>query len=81
MAHVHARAQVRWGYAILDEGHKIRNPDSDITLVAKQVRRHTGAHTVPAEGAVHSVLQASRTSVLHCTPVGPACSTAGRGRR
>jgi DNA excision repair protein ERCC-6 len=29
---------VRWGYAILDEGHKIRNPDADITLVAKQLQ-------------------------------------------
>ena len=32
-------SQVRWGYVVLDEGHKIRNPDSDITLVAKQVSR------------------------------------------
>ncbi|KAL6755227.1 SNF2 family N-terminal domain-containing protein, partial [Haematococcus lacustris] len=30
--------QVQWGYAILDEGHKIRNPDSEVTLVAKQLR-------------------------------------------
>ncbi len=29
----------RWGCAVLDEGHKIRNPDSEITLVAKQVRQ------------------------------------------
>ena len=28
---------IRWGYVILDEGHKIRNPDADITLVAKQL--------------------------------------------
>lgn len=28
---------VRWGLAVLDEGHKIRNPDSEVTLVAKQV--------------------------------------------
>lgn len=26
-----------WGYIILDEGHKIRNPDAEITLVAKQI--------------------------------------------
>ncbi|KAJ1988438.1 DNA repair protein rhp26 [Dimargaris cristalligena] len=25
----------RWGYVVLDEGHKIRNPDSEITLVCK----------------------------------------------
>lgn len=29
--------RVQWGYAVLDEGHKIRNPDSEITLVCKQV--------------------------------------------
>ncbi|CAL5223760.1 g6324 [Coccomyxa viridis] len=28
---------INWGYAILDEGHKIRNPDAEITLVAKQL--------------------------------------------
>ena len=28
---------VRWGYAVLDEGHKIRNPDAEVTLVAKQL--------------------------------------------
>lgn len=24
---------VEWGYVVLDEGHKIRNPDAEITLV------------------------------------------------
>ncbi|ETV67830.1 hypothetical protein H257_16066 [Aphanomyces astaci] len=27
-----------WDYVILDEGHKIRNPDAEITLVTKQLR-------------------------------------------
>ncbi|KAF9208273.1 hypothetical protein BGZ49_009325 [Haplosporangium sp. Z 27] len=27
-----------WSYIVLDEGHKIRNPDADITLVCKQFR-------------------------------------------
>lgn len=27
----------RWGYVVLDEGHKIRNPDAEVTLVCKQV--------------------------------------------
>lgn len=27
-----------WGYCILDEGHKIRNPDSQITLDCKQIK-------------------------------------------
>lgn len=27
----------RWDYFILDEGHKIRNPDAEITLICKQV--------------------------------------------
>lgn len=29
---------VRWGAAVLDEGHKIRNPDADVTLAAKRLR-------------------------------------------
>jgi len=29
---------VNWGYAVLDEGHKIRNPDAIVTLACKQVR-------------------------------------------
>jgi DNA excision repair protein ERCC-6 len=28
---------VRWGYVILDEGHRIRNPDAEVTLAAKQL--------------------------------------------
>ncbi|KAL1924938.1 uncharacterized protein VTP21DRAFT_4592 [Calcarisporiella thermophila] len=28
----------RWAYAVLDEGHKIRNPDSDIALTCKQFK-------------------------------------------
>ena len=26
-----------WHYIILDEGHKIRNPDAQVTIAAKQV--------------------------------------------
>ncbi|CAE5989033.1 unnamed protein product [Arabidopsis arenosa] len=29
---------IEWGYAVLDEGHRIRNPNSDITLVCKQLQ-------------------------------------------
>ena len=29
---------VEWGYAVLDEGHQIRNPDAAITLYAKELR-------------------------------------------
>ncbi|ORY79839.1 SNF2 family N-terminal domain-domain-containing protein [Protomyces lactucae-debilis] len=29
---------VAWSYAILDEGHKIRNPDAEVSLAAKQLR-------------------------------------------
>ncbi|RKP19637.1 hypothetical protein ROZALSC1DRAFT_28781, partial [Rozella allomycis CSF55] len=28
----------KWFYVVLDEGHKIRNPDSNITLVCKQLK-------------------------------------------
>lgn len=31
---------VNWGYAVLDEGHKIRNPDSDISLTCKRLKTH-----------------------------------------
>lgn len=27
-----------WGYCVLDEGHKIRNPDSEISISCKQIR-------------------------------------------
>ncbi|AGO12295.1 AaceriAEL065Cp [[Ashbya] aceris (nom. inval.)] len=30
--------QVKWGYAVLDEGHKIRNPDAGISLTCKRLR-------------------------------------------
>lgn len=29
-----------WGYCVLDEGHKIRNPNSDISLLCKSVKTH-----------------------------------------
>ncbi|ODV92212.1 hypothetical protein CANCADRAFT_15801, partial [Tortispora caseinolytica NRRL Y-17796] len=29
---------IKWGYAVLDEGHKIRNPESDVTIVCKQIK-------------------------------------------
>ncbi|KAI8853570.1 SNF2 family N-terminal domain-containing protein [Chytridium lagenaria] len=29
---------VQWAYCVLDEGHKIRNPDADVTLACKQVK-------------------------------------------
>ncbi|KAI3402348.2 rhp26 [Candida oxycetoniae] len=28
----------QWGYCVLDEGHKIRNPDSDISLTCKSIK-------------------------------------------
>ena len=30
--------RVNWGYVVLDEGHKIRNPDAEVTLAAKSLR-------------------------------------------
>lgn len=29
---------IDWGYAVLDEGHRIRNPNAEITLVCKQLQ-------------------------------------------
>ena len=31
-------SRVKWGYVVLDEGHKIRNPDAEVTLAAKSLR-------------------------------------------
>jgi DNA excision repair protein ERCC-6 len=31
---------VEWGYAVLDEGHKIRNPNTAITISCKELRTH-----------------------------------------
>ena len=33
----HLLLKYNWHYVILDEGHKIRNPDAQITLTCKQV--------------------------------------------
>ena len=27
-----------WAYAVLDEGHKIKNPDAEVTLACKRLR-------------------------------------------
>ncbi|KAF0901180.1 hypothetical protein E2562_038190 [Oryza meyeriana var. granulata] len=29
---------IEWGYAVLDEGHRIRNPNAEVTLVSKQLQ-------------------------------------------
>lgn len=29
---------IAWGYAVLDEGHRIRNPNAEVTLVCKQLQ-------------------------------------------
>ncbi|QLG71329.1 hypothetical protein HG535_0B03680 [Zygotorulaspora mrakii] len=31
---------INWAYAVLDEGHKIRNPDADISLTCKKLKTH-----------------------------------------
>ncbi|KAL4558658.1 hypothetical protein LXL04_036859 [Taraxacum kok-saghyz] len=39
---------VEWGYAVLDEGHRIRNPNAEVTLVCKQLQT---VHRVIMTGA------------------------------
>ncbi len=39
---------LQWAYAVLDEGHKIRNPDADITLTCKRLNT---AHRLILTGA------------------------------
>lgn len=29
---------IEWGYAVLDEGHRIRNPNAEVTLICKQLQ-------------------------------------------
>ncbi|KAJ8440817.1 hypothetical protein Cgig2_000705 [Carnegiea gigantea] len=29
---------IEWGYAVLDEGHRIRNPNAEVTIVCKQLQ-------------------------------------------
>ncbi|KAJ3122319.1 hypothetical protein HK098_002942 [Nowakowskiella sp. JEL0407] len=36
--HSTALLPIKWSYCVLDEGHKIRNPDADITLTCKQLK-------------------------------------------
>jgi DNA excision repair protein ERCC-6 len=58
-----------WGYVILDEGHRIRNPDAEITLLCKQVR-------LQASVRMHSTCASAR-----CIRVGTprhACRSAHR---
>lgn len=45
----HACSNCRWGYVVLDEGHRIRNPDAEVTLMAKQLQTvHRSACTPDA---------------------------------
>ncbi|CCH60703.1 hypothetical protein TBLA_0D01950 [Henningerozyma blattae CBS 6284] len=38
--HAESLLKVNWDYAILDEGHKIRNPDSEISLTCKKIKTY-----------------------------------------
>ena len=39
-SHADLLIPVEWGYAVLDEGHKIRNPNTAITIFCKELRTH-----------------------------------------
>lgn len=39
---------IEWGYAVLDEGHRIRNPNAEVTLVCKQLQT---VHRIIMSGA------------------------------
>ncbi|KAH9287767.1 hypothetical protein KI387_031884, partial [Taxus chinensis] len=39
---------IEWGYAILDEGHRIRNPNAEVTLLCKQLQT---VHRIIMSGA------------------------------
>ena len=63
---------VKWDYVVLDEGHKIRNPDAEVTLTCKQVR--TPTYTMPMVshvhvGAMYIILYLFHTHVYIIIPV------------
>ena len=37
VTHIELLSSLSWEYIILDEGHKIRNPDAKVTLAVKQI--------------------------------------------
>ena len=47
VTNVEELADRKWHYVILDEGHKIRNPDAQITLA---VKRFTTPHRIIMSG-------------------------------
>ena len=58
-----AMVEVTWMYAVLDEGHRIRNPDVDTTLACKQVSCWMGRGT----GRISSVYRVgyAELAVVH----------------
>ena len=69
---------VHWGYVVLDEGHKIRNPDAEVTLAAKQlptVSRGTGGVALCT-----SLLARQQPAVgLLCEPCTRQCASGEAG--
>lgn len=54
----HLLAQ-RFDYVILDEGHKIRNPDAEITLACKQVKLQAVLFYVKSLDTYYDIISAA----------------------
>ena len=69
---------VHWGYVVLDEGHKIRNPDAEVTLAAKQLP--TVSHGTGGFALFISPLVRQQPAVgLLCEPCTRQCASGEAG--
>lgn len=55
---------VDWAYAILDEGHRIRNPDAGITLVCKRLNVCFAVNAINASNLLTLTLRPTTVSFL-----------------
>lgn len=62
-----------WHYIILDEGHKIRNPNAGVTIACKQVAyAHTHMHTrkyVDTHTHLHTVMYSGKIKATNLAGV------------
>ena len=71
MMRIHASVLLaqRWQYIVLDEGHKIRNPDAEVTLVCK--RFNTGHRFILTGARLYRTSSPScGRSLISSSPVG-----------
>ena len=66
--HAELLLPVRWGYVVCDEGHKLRNPDAEVTLSAKRLQ---SVHRIVMSGApMQNNLRELWSLLTLCSPAG-----------